>query len=52
MSGKRDCEACPLKPHCCPNALARKITRSIYEGAGAVSYGHGRNVLYLRWKVE
>src|SRR5437868_8934514 len=32
-ASKRDCEACPLKPHCCPNAPARKITRSIYEGA-------------------
>src|ERR1043166_6563750 len=32
-ASKHDCEACPLKPHCCPNAPARKITRSIYEGA-------------------
>src|SRR5205085_539548 len=32
-ASKRECEACPLKPHCCPNAPARKITRSIYEGA-------------------
>ena len=32
-AGKRDCQACPLKPRCCPNAPARKISRSIYEGA-------------------
>ena len=32
-ASKRDCEACPLKPHCCPNAPARKISRSIHEGA-------------------
>jgi hypothetical protein len=24
---------CPLKPRCCPRAPARKISRSIYEGA-------------------
>jgi len=29
----RDCEACPLKPRCCPNAPARKVPRSIHEGA-------------------
>src|SRR5215472_8253083 len=28
-----DCAPCPLKPHCCPNAPARKVLRSIYEGA-------------------
>jgi len=32
-ASKRDCEACALKPRCCPNAPARKISRSIYEGA-------------------
>jgi hypothetical protein len=30
---KLDCECCPLKPRCCPNAPARKIPRSIHEGA-------------------
>jgi hypothetical protein len=30
---KHDCEACALKPKCCPNAPARKIARSIYEAA-------------------
>jgi hypothetical protein len=32
-ASKRDCQACPLKPRCCPRAPARKISRSIYEGA-------------------
>jgi transposase len=32
-ASRRDCQACPLKPRCCPNAPARKISRSIYEGA-------------------
>ncbi|MFX9552153.1 transposase, partial [Acinetobacter baumannii] len=29
---KRDCDACSLKPQCCPKD-ARKILRSIHEGA-------------------
>jgi hypothetical protein len=32
-ASKRDCAPCPLKPRCRPNAPARKISRSIYEGA-------------------
>ena len=32
-ASKRDCEACPLKLQCCPNTPARKVPRSIYEGA-------------------
>ena len=32
-ASKRDCDACALKPRCCPRAPARKILRSIYEGA-------------------
>jgi hypothetical protein len=30
---QHDCEACALKPKCCPNAPARKIARSIHEAA-------------------
>ena len=30
---KQDCEACALKPECCPNVPARKIARSIHEAA-------------------
>ena len=32
-ASKLDCDACALKPRCCPNAPARKVPRSIYEGA-------------------
>ncbi|WP_020186155.1 IS1182 family transposase [Methylopila sp. 73B] len=32
-ASKFDCDACSLKPQCCPNAPARKIPRSIHEGA-------------------
>ena len=32
-ASKADCDACPLKSRCSPNTPARKVTRSIYEGA-------------------
>jgi hypothetical protein len=30
---KQDCEACALKPKCCPNVPAREIARSVHEAA-------------------
>ena len=32
-ASKHDCAGCALKPRCCPNSPARKVPRSIYEGA-------------------
>lgn len=32
-ASKYDCDACALKPNCCPKDPARKIPRSIHEGA-------------------
>ncbi len=32
-ASKLDCDACTLKPRCCPKDPARKILRSIHEGA-------------------
>ena len=32
-ASKYDCEACTLKPRCCPKEPARYVPRSIYEGA-------------------
>ena len=32
-ASKLACDACALKPQCCPNMPARKIARSIYEAA-------------------
>jgi len=32
-ASKHDCDACALKPRCCPGQPARKIPRSIHEGA-------------------
>jgi hypothetical protein len=30
---KADCDPCALKPRCCPGADARKVPRSVHEGA-------------------
>lgn len=32
-ASKRDCAGCTLRPRCCPNTPARKVPRSIHEGA-------------------
>ena len=32
-AAQRDCDACILKPKCCPNMPARKIARSVHEAA-------------------
>ena len=32
-ASKIDCDVCPLKPQCCPATDARKVPRSIHEGA-------------------
>ena len=39
-ASKHDCDACPLKPRCCPNAPARKVPRSIHEAARDKSPRH------------
>lgn len=32
-ASKKDCDVCPLRSRCCPKEPARKILRSIHEGA-------------------
>ena len=32
-AGQQDCGACALKEQCCPGQPARKVARSIHEGA-------------------
>ena len=32
-ASKYDCDVCRLKPRCCPKEPARKVPRSIHEGA-------------------
>jgi transposase len=56
-ASKYDCQACRLKPQCCPKEPARYIPRSIYEGARDMarqiaSSWEGRTARRLRKKVE
>ena len=54
---KADCEACILKPRCCPKDPQRKVTRSIYEPSRNVARAIAQTTQYaisckLRKKVE
>ena len=56
-ASKHDCDPCPMKPRCCPKTPARKVPRSIYEGArdmarDIVKSEEGRTSRRLRKKVE
>jgi transposase len=33
LARKHDCNACPLKPKCCPNTPSRKVPRAVHEEA-------------------
>ena len=56
-ASKNDCAGCALKPRCCPNSPARKVPRSIHEGARDMARviarsSDGRVSRRLRKKVE
>ncbi|WP_421446351.1 IS1182 family transposase [Agrobacterium tumefaciens] len=56
-ASKFDCDACALKYRCCPNAPARKIPRSIHEGARDMARDIAKTEAYVtsrhqRKKVE
>jgi transposase len=43
-----DCQPCPLKEICCPNARARKVKRSVHEAARDVARAVARTPAYRR----
>src|SRR6478752_1821949 len=56
-ASKADCDACALRPSCCPNTPARKVPRSIHEKArdrarAIANSWEGRTSRRLRKKVE
>jgi transposase len=56
-ASKADCDACTLRPRCCPNTPARKVPRSIHERARDLARAiakswEGRASRRLRKKVE
>ena len=56
-ASQAECGACALKPKCCPNTPARKVPRSIHEGARDMARDIGKTDAYVvsrreRKKVE
>ena len=56
-ASKYDCDACRLKPRCCPKEPARKVPRSVHEGARDLARDIARTEAYRtsrrqRKKVE
>ncbi len=56
-ASRLDCQGCALKPRCCPNEPARKVPRSIHEGARDMARDIARTDTWLvsrreRKKVE
>ena len=51
-ASKYDCDGCTLKPRCSPNAPARKIPRSIHEGARNMARDIAKTDAYLTSKRE
>lgn len=51
-ASKIDCDARALKPNCCPNGPARKVTRSIHEDARDVARDIARTDAYVTSRRE
>lgn len=51
-ASKFDCAACSLKPRCCPNTPARKIPRSIFEGARDMARDIAKGDAYVASRRE
>jgi hypothetical protein len=47
-----DCGPCELKPRCCPNTPARKIPRSIHEGARDLTREITKSAIYATSRRE
>jgi transposase len=51
-ASKHDCDACELKPRCCPKMPARKVPRSIHEQARDVARDIAKTDAYVRLRRE
>jgi transposase len=51
-ASKYDCDACQLKPQCCPKSPSRKVTRSIHEEARDVAREIAKTDAYVRSRRE
>ena len=51
-ASQSDCQACALKERCCPKAPARKVPRSIHEGARDLARKHAKTEAYAASRRE
>ena len=51
-ASKLDCQVCELKPKCCPSTPARKVPRSIYEGARDLARDIAKTDAYVTSRRE
>jgi hypothetical protein len=51
-ASKYNCDACELKPRCCPKMPARKVPRSIYENARDVARDIAKTEAYVTARRE
>jgi len=51
-ASKQDCDACELKPWCCPKMPSRKVLRSIHEKARDVAREIGKTDAYAGSRRE
>ena len=51
-ASKHDCSICALKPRCCPNTPARKVPRSIHEGARDMARDIAKTEAYVKSRRE
>ena len=51
-ASKYDCDACPLKHKCCPKEPARKVPRSIHEGARDMARDIAKTEAYVESRRE
>jgi len=49
---EHDCETCEYKSRCCPKALRRKITRSIYESSREVARAISKTAAYKQTRKD
>ena len=52
QASKYDCDACELKPRCCPKMPSRKVPRSIHEKARDVAREIAKTDAYVRSRRE
>jgi transposase len=52
LARKHDCDACELKPRCCPKVPFRKVPRSIHEKARDIAREIAKTDAYVRSRRE